>query len=182
MDSYRFGQLVAIESVPSDRGNQRWIFRCDCGRVKEMWLFNVMRALRTWGTASCGHHGRTALTHGHSHVNGGEPSQTYKCWDNMIQRCTNPNSISWPRYGRKGVRVCQRWRNFKNFLDDLGPKPGPSYSLSRKDDEGNYEPGNVSWEMQANVVRIRNEDCPAMKNWLKWTERKKPQSRKRPWK
>jgi hypothetical protein len=64
----------------------------------------------------------------------------------MIKRCTRKSETSYPRYGGRGIRVCERWMNsFDDFIADIGPMPGPEYSLERKEANGNYEPGNVIW-------------------------------------
>jgi hypothetical protein len=62
----------------------------------------------------------------------------------MIQRCINPKRSSYPRYGAKGVTVCDRWRDFVNFLADMGERPIGT-TLGRVLDMGNYEPGNCFW-------------------------------------
>ena len=62
----------------------------------------------------------------------------------MVRRCTNPNSVDWPRYGGRGITVCERWRRFEGFLADMGPCPDGLW-LDRIDSNGNYEPGNVRW-------------------------------------
>lgn len=65
-------------------------------------------------------------------------------WTSMWTRCTNPNSADWCNYGARGVRVCDRWRDFGTFLADVGERPH-GMTLDRIDSSGNYEPGNVRW-------------------------------------
>jgi len=87
----------------------------------------------------------------------GKQSPEYKTWASMIQRCTNPNSKVWDRYGGRGIRVCARWRHsFLAFLRDLGQRPSHRHSIGRINNDGHYEPGNVRWEtatQQANNKR-----------------------------
>jgi hypothetical protein len=69
-----------------------------------------------------------------------------KAWSNMQYRCYNPKCKSYKYYGACGITVCQRWRDsFQAFVDDVGPKPSPEYSIHRVDNDGNYEPGNCKW-------------------------------------
>lgn len=68
----------------------------------------------------------------------------YQTWKNMWQRCSNPNATRAKRYFKAGIKVCERWEVFAYFIEDMGPAP-PGYTIERKDNAGNYEPGNCVW-------------------------------------
>lgn len=77
-------------------------------------------------------------------------------WYNMIWRCHYPSARNYRWYGAKGVKVCDRWReSFEAFLLDVGPRPAPGYTLSRNNDQGDYEPGNVTWAPWADQHALR---------------------------
>lgn len=69
----------------------------------------------------------------------------YGAWADMIQRCNNPNLKYYANYGGRGIRVCDRWKSFDNFHDDMGDKP-KGYTLGRINNDGNYELSNCEWQ------------------------------------
>lgn len=72
-------------------------------------------------------------------------SKLYWVWAAMIQRCTNPRNKSWAFYGGRGIKVCDRWRVYGNFLADMGERPPGRLTLDRINNNGDYEPGNVRY-------------------------------------
>lgn len=73
----------------------------------------------------------------------------------MNARCRYPSVPSYPHYGGRGITVCEQWRRFENFLADMGERP-PGTQISRIDNDGNYEPGNCTWELRADNLAERN--------------------------
>ena len=53
-----------------------------------------------------------------------------------------------------GITICPSWLvDFKQFIEDIGPRPSDELSIDRIDNKGNYEPGNCRWataKQQAN--------------------------------
>lgn len=81
-----------------------------------------------------------------------------KLWSGMIQRCNSETSKYYKNYGARGIKVCDRWHTFWNFVDDMGERPSPKHSIERINNDGNYEPGNCKWatavEQQRNKRNI----------------------------
>lgn len=82
-------------------------------------------------------------------------------WRSIILRCTNPKHKSFKNYGGRGIKVL--YRNFEAFLADVGPKPGPNYSIDRKNNDGNYEPGNCKWSTPKEQANNRRPKSPGLK-------------------
>jgi hypothetical protein len=80
----------------------------------------------------------------------------YRTWCAMRERCGSKKHRAYPRYGGRGITVCERWQKFSNFLADMGARP-PGTSIDRIDNNGNYEPGNCRW---ATAIQQRRNQSP----------------------
>jgi hypothetical protein len=81
----------------------------------------------------------------HGATSGGKVAPEYNAWFSMHKRCYKPYNHNYPLYGGRGITVCERWKDFANFLADMGERPSPLHSLDRIDPNGNYELGNCRW-------------------------------------
>ena len=158
----RFGRLLVVADVERHLWRDKhshWYCDCDCGTKGK-----VLKSsdLRSGNVNSCGciraeKNAKRFRTHGHS------TDPLYSTWLQMKHRCYNPNMPHYKKYGQRGIKVCDRWReSFEAFKVDMGEKPSPKHSLDRIDNDGDYTPQNCRWSTPSE--QMFNRKCSSKTN------------------
>ncbi len=135
----RFGRLTVVSCAQRRKNKDEsrdtvWLCRCDCGNEKAIDRGN----LKNGSTNSCG-----CIRD----VQGGKTRAhpLWKRWSAMISRCSNPRDKDFKNYGARGITVCERWRHFPNYLEDMEASYRPGTSIDRINNDRGYSPDNCRW-------------------------------------
>jgi hypothetical protein len=138
--------------------------KCICGKVTVVPRGKVLNRNST----SCGCYRRERAAEAntyHGYCTIGNPlRETYIAYTSMVNRAE-------VLLGYERIKVCKRWivgenglDGFQCFLADMGPKPGPDYSVDRKRSKEGYEPSNCQWLLMSENLAKRewnNNGCHA---------------------
>lgn len=147
----RFGRWTVLGEAGRACGGILWKCRCDCGTVRD-----VMAQSLTKGTStSCGCYNKEVIT-----THGKTKDDLHHVWENLKDRCLNPNSSVWSLYGGRGITVCDEWKDNYEAFDEWARANGyeKGLSLDRIDNDGNYEPTNCRWATAKEQCRNRSNN------------------------
>ena len=116
-----------------------------------------MGMIRVWN----GTYNHRGDKRGCTNTHGLSKDPLYQRWSDMKRRCFNPKNKRYPKYGGRGITVCEEWASdFLSFYEwAISNGYDKSLTLDRIDVNGNYEPSNCRWippaEQMTNTTRNR---------------------------
>jgi hypothetical protein len=145
-----FNQLTVLSRTVNTGTRATYICRCSCGKTTTV----TGTSLRSGKTKSCGclraqNMRKVATKHGNSE------HPLYARWLNMHNRCYDPTHNRYRWYGGRGITVCERWHDFKLYLEDVLSTYKPGLTLDRVDNDGPYDPDNFRWASHRTQARNR---------------------------
>lgn len=159
----KYGKWVVSGFAYKTPKSVYWQCRCECGTVKNVRDSTLLNGESSGcGVGKCNH----------SYKHGNKKTRAYLAWQGMLNRCNNTRTKEFHRYGGRGIVVCDRWKQFVNFLEDMG-EPAKGLTLDRKESDGNYEPSNCRWatrlEQGGNTCRVKKVtyqgETRSVRNW-----------------
>lgn len=138
-----------------------WECLCSCGNIKKISISDIKRGY----TKSCGCYNKEVRSKTHR-THGLSKTPEYRVWKAIKTRCDNKNNHKYPTYGGRGIKVCKQWLNdFPQFLKDMGLRPNLSFTIERKNVNGDYELSNCKWATSTEQSRNKTDTIYVMTEW-----------------
>lgn len=134
--------------ITDGKPKQRYFLcECECGKTKLVHGDGIRKQrIKSCGCWKSIVDSKKAKSMGESNCKHGMfGTRIYRIWSGMIERCTNENSKDYKNYGARGIRVCERWLDFKNFYEDNKEKYADNLTIDRIDVNGDYRKSNCRW-------------------------------------
>lgn len=167
----KFGRWTVIKENGRNK-SRTMLYKCECECGAQKTVNGA--SLRTGASKSCGCLS-AEMSKKRFTTHGMKRTPTYMCWEGIIQRCTNSNSIGYKNYGGRGIKVCKRWMRFKNFFADMGIKP-KGLTIERQNNEEGYYNENCYWATyieQGRNQRTRKDNSTGIRGAFWSKENKK---------
>jgi len=151
----QIGRLLVIKrsSKKLTNGSYYWHCKCACGKAVIVPAPSLVKA--TSKSCGCWQKENMSLVKSiHRNAVHGKESREYKTWQGMKDRCSRPKASNYKYYGARGIKVCDRWLKFENFLADMGKRPLGT-TLDRVDTNGDYKLSNCRWATATQQINNR---------------------------
>lgn len=145
---YDLGDWTLLEKFTSIiNGKKAYLMRlrCKCGKEHVTRYISVQAGMRQCNDC------RNFKKYGPS--GGKSTSREYITWIKIKQLCYCKTYSRYPKYGGRGIKMCDRWLKFENFYADMGDAPKGTL-LRRINNDGDYEPNNCQWYKSLPKSRI----------------------------
>lgn len=141
----RSNKLLVISDAPSfttDGGYKYACVRCACDCGKQVVLRKSAVKSGKYKSCGCSRFEKDGTEHKRHGMYGTRP---YQIWYAMWQRCTDVNQESFKYYGERGISICDKWKSFYGFWEDMQQGYADNLSIDRVDVDKNYSKENCRW-------------------------------------
>ena len=150
----KYGKLTVTSLNEEKSSNKKayWNCVCECTGTK------VCRSdgLKNGTYTHCGCVKPSYYKHGMTNT------RLFNIWGGMKDRCCNKKSRDFPKYGGRGIFICNEWLDdFMNFYNwAMANGYADDLTIDRIDNDGIYEPSNCRWvdvKTQQNNTSFNNK-------------------------